>query len=137
MVNAGGRPRDWDYSEMAGKILEWAKKKDSVNLNAFCCEHEPPFPPPYVSRWARESEEFRSAYETAKSFLANRREKKLTANELHVKAYDLNATTYDYFLKEEKMREKEFDAEVKRKAFEEGSADLSDYKAWLEQSTKK
>ena len=48
--------------------------------------------------------------------LGHRREKLLSENKLHVKAYDLNAKTYDAFLKAESREEKAFDADLKTKS---------------------
>lgn len=109
-----GRPREYDRDAIAQSILEWAQKETSINLNGFCTTHDPLIPPSYLSIWANEDDEFSKAYETAKAFLACRRENKLANNELHVKAYDLNAGVYDYFLREEKRREKEFESELKK-----------------------
>ena len=52
-------------------------------------------------------------------------------NKLHVKAYDLNATTYDYFLKQERRAQAEFEHELKQREIEQQNKNLSDliYKA--------
>ena len=110
--NTVGRPREHDRKEIAEKLVTWAKLDNSLNLCAFCCLNE--IPPSRLAVWARECNQFCIAYELSKSFIAVRREQKLSSGELHVKAYDLNASTYDYFLKEEKREEKSFDAELKK-----------------------
>lgn len=111
-----GRPKEYDREAIGKALLEWAKKDDSLNLNGFCTTNDPLIPPSYLSVWAKEDDEFSQAYEITKSFLAVRRELKLKDGELHVKAYDLNASVYDFFLKEERRKEKEHEAEVKAKA---------------------
>jgi hypothetical protein len=108
-----GRPREYDRNEIAQKLIEWAKKDNSLNLCEFCGENL--IPPQKLGVWAKECEYFRSSYDIVKSLIASRREKKLSKGELHVKAYDLNAATYDYFLKEERREEKAFEAEIAAK----------------------
>jgi len=109
---AAGRPREHDREAISQELIEWAKLPTSINLCGFCCSREPPLPPSMITKWARECDEFRLAYETAKTFLGQRREEMLNAELLHVKAYDLNATTYDHFLKEEKQEAAKFTAQV-------------------------
>ena len=115
MANPVGRPREHDRDQIAKDIIEWARKEDSLNINKFCAHYEPIIPPSMLGIWARESEQFRRSYESAKAFIAYRREEKLNTNELHVKAYDLNATNYDVLLREENTRLKEFEASLKAK----------------------
>lgn len=98
-----GRPRHHNREQIAIDIIEWAKKPDSINLNKFCAYYDPIIPPSKISEWAKEDVSFREAYESAKMFLGFRREEWMSQELLHVKAYDLNATVYDYFLKEEKL----------------------------------
>jgi len=117
--NLGGRPRMHDRNQIAKDLIEWAKLDDSINLNAFCCSREPFINPRKISEWAKEDDWFKEAYETAKAFIGARRERKLNTNQLHVKAYDLNATVYDHFLKEEKRQQAEFESNLKKQ--EEGS----------------
>lgn len=106
-----GRPRKWDRRELARKMLEWAIKDDSLNLNGFCASLI--LDPTMVTRYAREDEEFRLAYDATKAIIGKRREEKLTRGELHVKAYDLNATVYDRFLKEERQDQMRYEASLK------------------------
>lgn len=105
--NDRGRPREHDRDQIARDLIEWAKLSTSINLNGFCCSREPPLNPRRLADWAKECDNFRGAYEVAKAFLGNRREELLNSELLHVKAYDLNARTYDYFLKEEEELKKE------------------------------
>jgi hypothetical protein len=112
-VDKGGRPRIHDRDQIALDMIEWAKLPDSINLNKFCCTREPPLAPSMITNWARECERFKRAYETAKAFLGARREEWLAEERLHVKAYDLNANTYDHFLKDERRAEKEYEASLK------------------------
>lgn len=109
-----GRPREYDRDQIAKDLIEWAKLPDSINLNKFCALHDPIIPPSYITDWARECKNFSAAYESAKLFLGFRREEMLNSEQLHVKAYDLNATTYDYFLKEEKRKQAEFESSLKK-----------------------
>lgn len=108
-----GRPQVHDREKLAKELIEWALLPDSINLNGFCCTRNPPIAPSKITLFRNESDIFREAYETAKAFLADRREKMLNAETLHVKAYDLNATTYDYFLKEERKAQAEYEAKLK------------------------
>lgn len=109
-----GRPRVHDRDQLAAELIEWAKQEDSLNLNGFCCSRDPPIAPSKLTIWSRECPNFCKAYETAKAFIGYRRELKLSKNELHVKAYDLNAAVYDYFLKEERMAQTKFEAEISK-----------------------
>ena len=78
----------------------------------FCAYYDPIIPPSKLSQWSLECDEFRQAYESAKMFLGFRREEMLSQETLHVKAYDLNATTYDYFLDEKKEKTARFVADL-------------------------
>lgn len=111
-VIAQGRPREYNRDFIAHELILWAKKPSSINLCEFCSEKM--LPPSKLSLWAKECDKFRQSYELAKCFLGSRREKMLTDETLHVKAYDLNATTYDYFLKEEKRLQSEYEASLKK-----------------------
>lgn len=100
---AGGRPREYDLIQIGEALIEWAKRSDSINLNKFCCTHDPLIPPSNMLRWVKEDAQFRVTYETAKAFLGARREEMLSSGDLHTKAYDLNATVYDAFHRDEKI----------------------------------
>lgn len=108
-----GRPREHDREQIAKDMIEWSKKPDSINFNKFCAYYEPIIPPSKLLQWSKEDESFRAAYECAKMFLGFRREEWLNYEKLHVKAYDLNATVYDYFLKDEKRQQQEFESNLK------------------------
>lgn len=107
-----GRTREHDRNQIALDLLEWAKKDDSINLCAFCADKM--LVPSKISDWAREDEAFREAYWIAKSHIGKRRELLLSQGKLHVKAYDLNANTYDHFLKEEKRLQAEFESRLRK-----------------------
>lgn len=129
-----GRPREHDRDQIASDLIEWARKEDSINLNKFCCTREPPLAPSKISIWASECPLFRKAYETAKAFLGARREEWLNQEVLHVKAYDLNATTYDYFLKEEKRDQSAFESKLKGKEEEVvGEQAINQFNAFMNQ----
>jgi len=119
-----GRPREHDREQIAKDLIEWAKKPDSINLNKFCCSQDPPIPPPQLSIWSHQCEEFRKAVEVAKSFLGARREEWLNSEMLHVKGYDLNATTYDYFMKEEKRQQAEFQSNLNKEEIKSGNDEM-------------
>ena len=110
-----GRPQEHNRMKIAQEMIEWAKLPDSVNLNKFCCLHDPILSPSMIIRWTKEDNEFRQSYEIAKSFLGFRREEKLTSNELHVKAYDVNAATYDLFLRDERREQAQFESDLRKK----------------------
>ncbi len=109
-----GRLREYDRDQIAKDLIEWAKKPDSINLNKFCCSYPTPFSPKKISAWSFEDEFFRESVEIAKAFLGARREEWLNQEILHVKGYDLNASTYDYFLKEEKRIQAEFESSLRK-----------------------
>lgn len=109
---AAGRPREHDREQIAIDIIEWAKKEDSINVNKFCAYYDPIIPPTNLSIWSSQDDEFRKAYECAKSFLGFRREELLNKNKLHVKAYDLNACTYDLLLRQEKRDQQAYEKSI-------------------------
>lgn len=111
-----GRYRLHDREKIAEELIEWAKQPESTNLCKFCCTREPPMNPRKMSEWADEDDFFKEAYETAKAFIGGRREELLSKGKLHVKAYDLNATTYDYFLKEEKKIQGEIAEDIRARS---------------------
>jgi len=109
MANLGGRPREWDRDKLAEMIIEWVQLDDSTNLNGFTAYSG--VIPTNISKYAKEHDGFRQAYEYAKGIIADRREKKLAKGEVHVKAYDLNARVYDFYTDE---KHKEIAAEGKQ-----------------------
>jgi hypothetical protein len=113
---AAGRPREYDLKKVANDLIEWAKKDDSINLNKFCAHND--IVPSTMLRWKDEDKEFREAYDKTKSYIAFRREEQLSKGKLHVKAYDLNATVYDAFSRDEKMYMAKYEADVKKVADE-------------------
>jgi hypothetical protein len=106
-----GRLREHDRDQIALDMIEWAQKEDSLNLNGFCAEQL--IAPSKISNWAKEEPFFRQAYEITKAILAERRERRLAEDKLHVKAFDLNASVYDHFLKETRMEIAKFEAMLK------------------------
>jgi hypothetical protein len=111
-----GRPREHDRKQIAQDLIEWAKQPDSINFNKFAAYYEPIFPVSKLRAWASECDDFRSAYECAKNFLAFRREEWLNKGTLHVKAFDLNATVYDLQHKDDKIETAEREAKIKANA---------------------
>ncbi len=131
--NLGGRPREHDRDAIALELIEWAKKEDSINLNAFCCSREPCLDPAKVCQWAREDDKFRQAYRAAKAFLAVRREKWLSSEQLHQAAYNRNAKVYDFFEREESRDEFKFQKELEAAVGKEVNANAnSDVKERLD-----
>lgn len=118
-----GRPREHDRDAIALELIEWSMKPDSINLNGFCCSRVPPLAPSKITQWALECDYFRQAYEAAKTFIAVRREERLSAGTLHVKAYDLNSSVYDHFLKDERRAQARFEASLKDEKTEESEED--------------
>lgn len=106
-----GRLREHDREQIAKDLIVWAEQEDSINLNGFCASKL--IAPTKLSLWSKEDEFFRSALEIAKSFIGERRERLLTNDMLHVKAYDLNAAVYDFFLKEQRMETAKYETLLK------------------------
>lgn len=96
-----GRPREYDLKKVAKDLIEWAQKDDSWNLCGFSADFL--IPAATVLRWKDEDPDFREAFDIAKNILGKRRERDLSRGKLHVKAYDLNATCYDKYLKDERI----------------------------------
>ena len=119
-----GRPREHDREKIAKDLITWAKKDTSINLNEFCALNG--LAPSKITIFANEDDFFRKAYEEAKAYIGYRREQKLNSGELHVKAYDLNANTYDYFLKHERKDQLEYEAKLKTQQEEATAETLAD-----------
>ncbi len=113
-----GRPKEYDRDKIADDLVDWAKRPDSINLCKFCATYEVMLPPSYITVWAKESTYFSQAYEFAKTCIGARREEMLNAELMHVKAYDLNAKTYDYFLRDQLVTESDQDTEKKKRLME-------------------
>ena len=109
----GGRFRKHDRDDIANKLVEWAKLSTSINLCKFCFENE--IIPQQLSEWSKNDDNFREALQFARVCLGFRREEKLNSGEIHTVGYNLNASTYDYFLKEEKRDQLTFESEVRKK----------------------
>lgn len=108
------RPREHDRDQVASELIEWARKEDSINLCGFCTDREHPIVPSKLSQWADQDDNFRQALEITRAFLGSRREKLLNQERLHVKGYDLNATTYDIFLDEKKEKTSRFESSLRK-----------------------
>lgn len=111
--NPIGRPQEYNREEIAQKLLEWSRKEDSLNLCAFCGEIE--FNPQMLYKWATEKTEFSNTYNIVKAKLGARRELKKNEATIHLASYNMNAPTYDYFLKQEKRDQAQFEASLKEK----------------------
>ncbi len=105
IVDLGRTARDLNL--LADELMEWARKESSMNLNGFCCTRIPPLAPFKLLQYAKENEDFRVAYEAAKAFLGDRRERRLNSEELHQRAYESNKCVYDHFIKNEKIEDDE------------------------------
>lgn len=128
-----GRPREYNREKIFEDLIEWARKDDSLNINKFCCTQDPPFGVRRLSEWARGNHDFLLSYETAKAFLACRREEKLSTQELHVKAYDLTASVYDLSLKDEIEDTAKFNSNLKIKEQKVATDDdVKRYENWME-----
>jgi hypothetical protein len=122
--NKGGRPREYDLEKVASDLTQWANLNSSINLCGFSAEYM--IPPSTVIRWASENDVFREAYDLAKCKIAQRRELMLNGGALHVKAFDLNATVYDQYTRDEKRSHAEFESELRQKETEVAHQSLAD-----------
>lgn len=122
--NKGGRPQEYDRVLIASKMIEWAKQDDSININKFCAYND--IPSRTMLEWVDSDTEFSRAYDKVKTFLAFRREEKLNNGELHVKAFDLNATVYDRFTRHEKIQLDDLESARKQKEAQAASKEEQD-----------
>jgi hypothetical protein len=106
-----GRPREHDREQIGKDLIEWSKREDSINLNAFCFENM--ITPEKLCLWAKDDDVFRQAFQLAKSCLGAKRERLLNTGKLHNRAYEANKSVYDYFIKKDKMEEMEYEAKLK------------------------
>lgn len=109
--NDGGRPGR-DLVELAADLVQWSTLDSSTNLNGFCALRS--IPPFKLSQYARENPVFRLSFDLSKAHLAQRREDYLGQGLLHVKAYDINASNYDYFLRDERRTTLEHEVKTKK-----------------------
>ena len=126
-----GRPREYDRGKVVNDLIEWAKKDDSINLNKFCALNG--IPPSTILRWKDEDKDFREAYEFAKTYIGFRREEQLSKGKLHVKAYDLNATVYDAFGREEKLAMAKHESDLKKQEITFNSDEVNKFSALMNQ----
>lgn len=126
-LNHWGRPREYDRVKIANDLRAWAELETSLNLNGFCGDQR--FSAKTMLEWVESDPDFSEAYEEVRAILAERRERKLSEQTLHVKAYDLNASVYDGFLRREKRAQAEFEESLKSKekeAFSDEANELLD-----------
>lgn len=108
-----GRPQEYDRIKIAKDLIDWSKKKDSINLCGFCMEYD--LDPNCLLEWNRVDEKFSRSYRMAKANLGFRREQMVSAGKLHQLAYSKNSRTYDPFLKSEEKEASEFESSLKVK----------------------
>jgi len=130
-----GRPREHDREKIIQDMIEWAKLPTSLNVNQFVAEYKIMITPRKLSEYAKEDDKFRESYEHVKAHLGARREVAVNTGKLHVKAYDLNATAYDFVLKEDRQETKIFDNELAKLQVQEKLSDetIALFKAYMEQ----
>ncbi len=110
-----GRPREHNRMQIARDLIEWARLEDSINLNKFVALHvNPPMPVTNLSKWAKEDDEFRQAYETAKAFIAFRREEFTSNDMLHIKCFDIAVLAYDGVIREQRREEAKYDSDLRK-----------------------
>ena len=107
-----GRKREHDRDQIAIDLIEWARKDSSINPNEFSAYYDPPFAVQKLSEWSHEDPLFREAYNICKSFIASRRERLTMSGEMPSHVYSLNASVYDFLIKEEKQSQARFEAEL-------------------------
>ena len=110
---AVGHPVVHNKSLIARKLVEWAQLDTSINLNGFCISLDPPLAPQNLTAFAHVNKELQEALSIAKAFVSCRRENKLSSGLLHTRAYELNSAVYDFFLKQHRREQAEFDAQLK------------------------
>ncbi len=112
--NPNGRPREHDRVEIAKKLIEWAKRESSMNLCGFSAEMG--ISPMVILNWTRIDPDFCLAYDEAKCYLGERRERALNSNALHQAAYNRNANVYDLYQRDELRDQLKFEAALKAQA---------------------
>lgn len=111
-VNKGGRPRTYDRDEVEQNLISWALREDSVSMTGFSADYL--IPPSVVLKWVRaDPDGFGQTYDVVRSLIAKRREHRLNNGQLHIKAYDLNASHYDRYLKDDQQADKKYEADLK------------------------
>lgn len=109
-----GRPREHNREEIRIKMLEWVQANpDELNLLAF--SEVVLIAPTVIIRWSKEDEMFRQTYDLVRAIIGIRRERALSNDTLHVKAYDLNAQTYDQYLKADRHEDMKYLSDLKSK----------------------
>lgn len=116
MVNVGGRPREHDRDQIAKDMLEWAQLKDSTNLCGFAGPRQ--LSPEKLRTFCQECDRFRSAYNSVKLIIGQRRENMLNAKLLDSHAYNRNAHTYDAFMRETYQSDKEYELTLRIRELE-------------------
>lgn len=104
-------PASRNLKKLADDLWGWSQRPDSINLCGFCFEYD--VDPSKLSFYSKRNEYFEKKLNLAKCVLAARREKMLCEGTLHSKAYDNKAGFYDYFIKEYRREDLEFEVSVK------------------------
>jgi macrodomain Ter protein organizer (MatP/YcbG family) len=122
-LSPGCWKRKYDRTEICALLLEWSDKGDSINLSGFCAEYN--IPPTAIDNWVKnttdEAKAISEILNIVKSKIAARRERYLNNNQIHVKCYEKNAQTYDYFMNQTYRENVEF--EIKAKILQERMED--------------
>ncbi len=102
-----------DRTQIAIDLVEWAEKDDSINFCKFCATKN--IRPAKLTQWSHEDPEgFGEAYDIAKAHLGYRREEWLNSKQLHVKAYENNASVYDHFMGHDKREHAKFESDLRK-----------------------
>jgi len=105
-------PYKYDRKEVVEKMFKWAEKETSTIFVDFCFQEK--IPRNAINTMVYESEEFADAYELVKMKLAERRERHLNREQMHVHAYNRYQACYDPFLHEHETKEKDLEAQRKK-----------------------
>ena len=95
---------DQELSWWADKLLEWARRDDSIVLHSFAAEME--IDPARLSDWSKRSEKLTRAVKAAKTIVGARREKLALENKINASVVLKLMANYneDYYAYEKEMK---------------------------------
>jgi hypothetical protein len=112
MTHPGGRPRKFDRSYIANRLMTWCREASSLNINAFVSLPDIGISMKRFLQFCYDDKEFQELYDEAKAFIAINREEANSLDELSDSAYNKHLHVYDYAYVHANHDEKYFDRDI-------------------------
>jgi hypothetical protein len=93
-----GRPQKYDRVEYAKLLDDWSETKDAVNIMQFCAKYN--LEGEYISRWAKESDEFSQSLNRARAKLCARQSELVQKGKYDWRDYNRQLGYYNKVIQE-------------------------------------